>query len=255
MADSQGNGWRCISASVIGSSHITQKLPCQDAHSTLTLEDGTLIVAVADGAGSAKRSEEGAQLAVHTSVQYLAERLRTAQVETPEECESLLEAALKNTREALEKLAPGETFKEVATTLLLTVVTDRWLSTIQVGDGAVVCRDPSGGLRVLSEKGDSEYINETTFLTSSDYLSHAHHSTLPSTEVNGLAMFSDGIQLLALHFPDYTAHEPFFKTMFEFAEAPTSIGADMEEFLLSERVCERTDDDKTLVLAVRDAAH
>jgi len=253
MSDTQAK-WRCISASVIGSSHVAQKLPCQDAHETLTLDDGTLIVAVADGAGSAKRSEEGSRLAVHNSVRYLAGQLQATCPQTSDECESLLAKAVADTRAALEELAPGEHFKEVATTLLLTVVTDRWLSSIQVGDGAVVCRDQSGAMQVLSARGDSEYINETTFLTSSDYLKHLHHATLPSQDVTGLAMFSDGIELLALRYADNTAHEPFFRTMFQFAETPSSNSAEMEEFLLSERVCERTDDDKTLVLAVRHAA-
>jgi hypothetical protein len=39
--------------------------------------------------------------------------------------------------------------------------------------------------------------------------------------------------------------------MFEFAENPNSTKAELEEFLQSDRVCERTDDDKTLVLAIR----
>jgi serine/threonine protein phosphatase PrpC len=247
--------WRCISASAIGSSHIAQKLPCQDAHETSVLENGTLIVAVADGAGSARRAEEGSRLATQSSTQYLVERLQIAHPKTPEELEALLEGALKAARTALEQLACGEALKELATTLLLTVVTDRWLSTVQIGDGAVVCRPQSGNLQVLSNKSDSEYINEATFLTSSGYLEHLHRTTLPSNQVSGLAVFSDGIQMLALQYSDNTAHEPFFRAMFEFAEAPTSTRIDLEEFLLSERVCDRTDDDKTLVLAVRNAPH
>jgi len=78
--------------------------------------------------------------------------------------------------------------------------------------------------------GQSEYINETTFLTSSDYLKHLHRASLPSNEVSGLAMLSDGIELLALRYADNTAHEPFFLTMFEFAEKPDSTRTELEEF-------------------------
>lgn len=243
--------WKCVSASAIGTSHVAQKLPCQDAHEIVTLDNGILIIAVADGAGSATRAEEGSRCAVETSARFLADHLQKAQPTTPEECESLLESAVVHSRTALRSLAPGEKFNEVATTLLLTILTDRWLSTIQVGDGAVVCRSISGPLHVLSELGQSEYINETTFLTSSDYRSRLHRTTLPSEDVGGLAMFSDGIELLAIRYSDNTAHEPFFTTMFEFAENPNSTKVELEEFLQSERVCERTDDDKTLVLAVR----
>jgi hypothetical protein len=242
--------WKCVSASVIGTSHVTQGLPCQDAHGIVSLDNGVLIVAVADGAGSAKRSDEGSRLAVETSTQYLADQVQVTQPETSEDCEVLLDDAVANARAALQKLAPGDQVSDLATTLLLAIVTDRWLSTIQVGDGAVVCRSPSG-LRVLSELGQGEYINETTFLTSSDYLSRLHRVTVPSKDVRGLAMLTDGIELLALRYVDNTAHEPFFSTMFEFAENPSSTKAELEEFLQSERVCDRTDDDKTLVLAVR----
>ena len=189
---------------------------------------------------------------METSTQYLSDHLQEEQPATGEACEQLLENAITYSRSALQRLAPGEQFNDVATTLLLTIVTDRWLSTIQLGDGAVVCRLKSGSLRVLSELGQSEYINETTFLTSSDYLGHLHRATLPSPDIGGLAMFSDGIELLAICYGDNTAHEPFFGPMFEFAENPNSTKAELEEFLQSDRVCERTDDDKTLVLAVRD---
>jgi hypothetical protein len=255
MAESIPGTWRYLAASVVGGSHVAQNLPCQDAHATLILDDGTLIVAVADGAGSAKRSQEGARRAVESSTQCLAKHLRAAEPVTAQDCEALLERAVINARAALQEIAPGEEFNEVATTLLLTIVTRLWLSTIQVGDGAVVSKHVSGSLRVLSELGHSEYINETTFLTSSDCLEHLHRATLPSQQVIGLAMLSDGMQLLALRYTDNTAHDPFFRPLFEFAGNPASTTAELEDFLRSDRVCERTDDDKTLILAVRHDTH
>jgi hypothetical protein len=249
--DFQVKGWRCISASVIGSSHIAHKLPCQDAHSIVVLDDGTVIAAVADGAGSARRAQEGSHLAVRESIQYLANRLHTSHPETASDCEALLVDTINQARAALEEVATEEELREVATTLLLAVVSNRWLSTIQVGDGAVVCRYASGDMSVLSKQSDSEYINETTFLTSSDYLDQMNLVTLPCKDIVGIAMLSDGIQLLAIRHADNIAHEPFFTTMFEFAGKPGSNCIELEEFLSSERVCERTDDDKTLVLMVR----
>src|SRR5438876_7437042 len=51
--------WRRLGASVIGSGHISRGVECQDAHGVAELPDGTLVIAVADGAGSARRSAEG----------------------------------------------------------------------------------------------------------------------------------------------------------------------------------------------------
>ena len=114
MAKPDVSIWRCVSASVIGTSHVTQKLPCQDAHATLTLDSGVLIVGVADGAGSAKRSQEGSRCAVDSSTEYLAECLQDSGPQSAEDCEALLEDALAHARRALQTLAPGEEFNDVA---------------------------------------------------------------------------------------------------------------------------------------------
>lgn len=56
--------WRVIGASVQGTSHQKKDVSCQDAHGYRVLPGGVVLVAVADGAGSADRSDEGAQCAV-----------------------------------------------------------------------------------------------------------------------------------------------------------------------------------------------
>ena len=59
--------WKYIWASAVGTSHSHTGAPCQDSSGcrVFTAGDGTrVLVAVAsDGAGSAKRSEEGSSLA------------------------------------------------------------------------------------------------------------------------------------------------------------------------------------------------
>ena len=71
-----------------------------------------------------------------------------------------------------------------------------------------------------------------------------------------VAAFSDGLQRLALNMAANTPHEPFFTPFFRVLGATPA--ADEEElrsalvrFLGSAAVNERTDDDKTLALAVQ----
>ena len=52
--------WRALGASVRGTSHEKTGQPCQDAHCLELLPDGSLVAAVADGAGSAALGEVGA---------------------------------------------------------------------------------------------------------------------------------------------------------------------------------------------------
>jgi hypothetical protein len=75
-------------------------------------------------------------------------------------------------------------------------------------------------------------------------------------EFSELAVFSDGIERLALDFNNQTASERFFDPMF----APLAsmspgrnrlLSASLRRYLDSPRVLERTDDDKSLVLARR----
>ena len=155
-----------------------------------------------------------------------------------------------------QEIAGESALGEFATTLLVAVAAGPWLSAAQVGDGAMVCRNTAGTLELLSKvRNGGEYVNETTFLTSADYLAGLHRRSLPAAEVDGLALFTDGIELLAITYPANSPHAPFFKPLFAFAEGDEATQAELEIFLRSDRVCERTDDDKTLIVAVRSGTH
>jgi hypothetical protein len=64
---------------------------------------------------------------------------------------------------------------------------------------------------------------------------------------------TDGLQRLALDFTARTPHLPFFQPLFAALRAAPdveSLAGPFREFLDSQRINERTDDDKTLVLAI-----
>jgi serine/threonine protein phosphatase PrpC len=64
--------WQVVDVKVRGSSHERTGLPCQDAYGWDWIQEGkSLIVAVSDGAGSAKFSEKGSQLAAEKVVTHL----------------------------------------------------------------------------------------------------------------------------------------------------------------------------------------
>jgi len=76
--------------------------------------------------------------------------------------------------------------------------------------------------------------------------------------VRALAVMSDGLTRLALKLPANEPHPPFFQPLFAFASAADGQAQAEEQlaaFLASERVCARTDDDKSLVIAVPSSAH
>jgi hypothetical protein len=72
--------------------------------------------------------------------------------------------------------------------------------------------------------------------------------------LSAIAGLSDGLQDVALHFASRSVHAPFFDSKFEAlgkTDDETSLRAPLIEFLSSAVLSERTDDDKTLVLACR----
>ena len=245
--------WKVVGSSVVGTSHVRRGVPCQDAHGFARLPGGGLLLAVADGAGSASRSAEGSSLAVESSLSFLAAQLA---VSTPAEdwaWDDLLRQTLDHARQALEAHAGAGSVRELATTLLLAVVTEGTLATLQVGDGALVCRQLDGALRVLTPVTDSEYINVTNFITGSTFQQDAVCTVLPAAEIDALAVFTDGLQYVAIAYPQNAAYGPFFEPLFAFAEGANGDASDLEALLNSARICEKTDDDKTMLLAVRHA--
>ena len=69
-----------------------------------------------------------------------------------------------------------------------------------------------------------------------------------------LAVLTDGLQMLALDFGQAKVHDRFFAPLFRtLKNGPDeeTLRASLLEFMDSKRVNDRTDDDKTLLLATR----
>jgi len=255
--------WRVLGASVCGTSHQKRSQPCQDAWAATIRDDGFLLVAVADGAGSAARSRDGATCAVEAAIAYLANltfpdltNQQTCDKEEPDlepTWEPLLREALTTAKTAVveQAEAAGLPPRDYASTLILLVASPAGVAVAQIGDGAAVMMDESGTLMALTQPQQGEYANQTTFLTSEGAIAQAEISLQP-IPAQGIALFSDGLQRLALQMPEGTPHNGFFSPLFQFINQDLELdgaNAQLQDFLTSPRVSQRTDDDLTLVLA------
>ena len=149
-----------------------------------------------------------------------------------------------------EWLQRSATLDDFGTTLLFCLVTDSFIATCQVGDGAIVEKRSNGEIRALTSPQKGEYANETTFLTSKGCVSAASLSVASSSDTDAIALFTDGIELICMQLPALTPFAPFFNHLFDRAKSGAS-SEDIEVFLGSAKVCANTADDKTLVIAVR----
>jgi len=246
-------GWRWAGASRQGTSHSKTGLPCQDAQrAVLAGAARDILVAVAsDGAGSARFGGQGAAIVCRT----FSERARAFADRTgalPDE-EQVLEW-LDEIRDRLA-LAAGRrdaALRDFAATLVAVIVSSDGAVIAHVGDGAVVVQEDHGW-EIGSWPASGEYASTTFFVTDEGgvQLRYARRRT-PAA----LAIFTDGMERLVLNFADQTAHGPFFDSMVapvRKAVAPgrnATLSAALGKYLDSDGVNARTDDDKTLILAV-----
>lgn len=245
--------WRKVGISSRGTSHLKTGDPCQDAHAWRELSCGTLVVAVADGAGTAALADIGATLAVTTALETLCRDLIAVDPSDPD-WRNLLAGAVGSALHALEDEAAVRKapLRDFACTLLVAVAwPGKLVAAVQIGDGAVVARERGGEAFAVTRPAPSEYLNETTFLISPGALDSASFAVWRG-DLACLAALTDGLQMLALRMPGGDPHEGFFEPMFRFvAETgdPAEAAASLQGFLDSPRVRERADDDLTLFLA------
>ena len=144
--------------------------------------------------------------------------------------------------------------RDFATTLLAAVVTECWLACIQIGDGVIVVRR-DGALEALTHPAKGEYANQTDFVTADVYTETTQSRILRNHGVDAIALMSDGLERLAIELATNTPHAAFFRNLFAFAGS-RELGHDerhaaLSQELRSEKVNRLTDDDKTLLVAVR----
>jgi hypothetical protein len=247
--------WRVTAASVQGVSHQRSDQPCQDHFCWRESASGVLMVAVADGAGSARYGRTAAGLAATTAVDFMETRMRAKEDRDAWWEESLrlaLAAALGRLK--IEAEGTGMPLVEYGTTLILVAASPALVAAVQVGDGATVIASRKGEIVCLTRPRPQEFLNETAFLASAGAVESAEvmfRRGLP----RHMAVFSDGLQMLALKMPECYPHRPFFDPLWQFADGnpdPSAAEAELTGFLSSPRVTARTDDDLTLVLASLD---
>ena len=254
--------WSWIGACATGSSHMKAGTGCQDAACCLEVPhvgQTALIAAVSDGAGSAQFSSIGSRLVIQHFCRRLARYAINADGKNSQ-IDELAREWLDEIRDRVSILAQERNTvpREFAATLVAILVLPQQAFVFHVGDGACVVRKTDGDeWQVPSWPSNGEYASSTYFVTD-DPEPVLRVTTLPGP-LNDVAIFSDGLERLALNFSDKSASSRFFGPM----SAPLTtltggrgrvLSAQLRDFLNSTQIVERTDDDKSIILARRVAA-
>jgi hypothetical protein len=230
----------------------------QDAHCCFSTRYGdkdVLVAIVSDGAGSASHGGQGASL-VCRSISSAVRRHLTSTHRLPSDED--IANWLDQTRDLLFAVAErrGLVPRDFAATLVCAVSDASECLVAHVGDGCVVMRDDSSGEWVAPIWPDhGEYASTTSFVT--DDVIPTIRVTRHRSPAAAIALFSDGLERLALDFTTKRPFAGFLDVVVRPVLASEKVGRDaklsvqLKEYLESSAVNGRTDDDKTLVIAVR----
>lgn len=249
-------------ASVVGQSHVETNTPCQDYCKTEELRakggETIFLAAASDGAGSAKHSDKGSMIVVESFFELARDAFLISRDIDPivffprwlETCRQVI---------ATEAQIDLADFRDYAATALLAIVWKDKAAFFQLGDGCIVVDVSNDNPSKLTPSwvfwGDklSEEVNVTTFVTSDDGWLQSNCSVFPIS-VTSLAMFTDGIEHGVLDIRTQSPHYRFFEKCFlplRSLATNSGIREGITEILMSDAIASFSDDDKTLILAIR----
>jgi hypothetical protein len=214
------------------------------------------VAAVSDGAGSASHSHVGSAIlceAIVGQVESFLKSGRTLSSIFRFDVDAWLAAALEALRAHAEthELEP----RDLAATFLGCVSDPTVTACFQVGDGAIVIDDPAVEFAPVFWPQRGEYANTTVFLCDAEAIEQAAFQVVPR-RVDRIAVLSDGLQMVALNYATQSAHAPFFAGLFNTLEQHAAgehaqLNFALDDLLDRKTITDRTDDDRTLVLASR----
>jgi hypothetical protein len=250
------NSWTWAAASCRGTAHVKRNVRRQDAFSCSygTNEGKTLIAVVSDGAGSAVMGGEGASLICRTLMTQ-ARQFDFSQLELPSD--DTLWEWINAARQRIAQAAEARALKarDFAATVIFSISSGENTLVAHIGDGSAVARcEETNEWTALSWPSQGQYASSTFFVT--DDPQPKLIISRSNTPVSALAIFSDGVERLALDMAAQKPFKPFFDGMFRPIASTQAEGCDqrlsqqLSSYLNSDAVNARTDDDKTLILAV-----
>jgi serine/threonine protein phosphatase PrpC len=175
-------GWQLQGLSRRGRSHANSAKCREDDMAVRVVHDRMIVMAVADGAGSASLARLGSAVAVEAAVRVLAAPSKDAP--TMDSLRTSLAGAAVAAAQALQAAAAreGAALAALSTTLLLAVLVPEGLAPdglvadgivpgevpvlacLQIGDGVIACSDRAG-IRALAAADCGEYASQTRFVS------------------------------------------------------------------------------------------
>lgn len=177
--------------SIIGTAHQAKKDGvCQDASDVVVLKNGWVVAAIADGLGSAKKSEVGSTTAVKAVLSFVCENHPDKWHE--ESLMSLLRTAYHKALKTIRTLSEEnqDELCDYDTTLTTVIYNGTNVVYGHAGDGGIIALSSYGDYSVLTEAQKGEAFNETSPLRAGP---DSWFFGVAKEDVCSLIMMTDGI--------------------------------------------------------------
>lgn len=242
-------GWVASAVAEQGLGHLANGLPCQDV--AIAGEAGDVsVIALADGAGSAKLSDIGAFVVVESVSDILVDKFDDLYYGEEKKVKSFV---TENILASLLRRASQESvdLRELSSTLLCVAVKGERYVAMHVGDGVIGVMQ-GDVLKVLSHPSNGEHANETVFINSLNAQYDMRLLRGRAAAISGFVLMSDGSEQ-SLY--DKVKHEIAPAIVKLFAARLDMPNAEFEaelRDLLKKQIIQRTSDDCSIALLTRD---
>lgn len=186
---------KVVQAYIQGAKHKSENRPCEDRTYSLS-KNGVDVIALADGAGSAKysHSANGAECVTKTICEFFCNNFDKFYEKT--DAEELKEVVVTICNRVLEEKAEElelDSISRLSSTLLTVAVKGDMAIVCHIGDG-VIGKLTSAGTQVVSLPENGEFIGTTYFITNPNAQVHMTIIKETTDDVISYFMMSDGTQ-------------------------------------------------------------
>lgn len=238
--------WKTLNYEVIGKSHIKAKKVCQDKTFTYK-ENGAIVSALADGAGSYEYSDIGAIIACKSICKFIGDNFD--ELINMSNANEVIYKIVNRVVEELEKKANemqcGK--EQLSSTLLCVAIKNDDVIVFHVGDG-LIAGLKNGELKTLTMPDNGEFANATYFITSPRAYEKARLLKGKTNGFQGFALMSDGstasLYNKKLQKPAFAIAKLIIGLQYTFQTSYL----DTVKYLMDYEIHERTTDDCSIAL-------
>lgn len=237
-----------------GIAHEREGIPCQDAIAAKRCANGCTVLALSDGAGSARHAQQAARSCAEAVVSLFGETALAdfLQLEPAEQKQRIL-SACRDKISLLPEFSLEDAPEQYAATLLFLVRDETRLLLGHIGDGAAFAADAQGRCVFVSEPENLEGTNRTFFVSSPGAAEHLRLTVLDRQESGAQAVLltSDGTRLMLRGRGGGDAKKTAEELLSYIQNGQVSDNAQLADVLrqMAELPCERLDDWSVLILS------